>query len=90
MTMHVGMRGGASIRSFTKDPSVRDHQLRAGTARRVARYGRPFGREIGAYLVLTIIAGALVTAVPLLLQRIIDDGVEDLWSQEYADLVSLA
>ncbi|WP_029202551.1 ABC transporter ATP-binding protein [Ornithinimicrobium pekingense] len=74
--MHVGMRGGASIRSFTKDPSVRDHHLRSGTARRVARYGRPFGREITAYLVLTIIAGALVTAVPLLLQRIIDDGVD--------------
>ena len=76
MTMHVGMRGGASIRSFTKDPSVRDHQLRSGTARRVLGYGRPFGREITAYLVLTIVAGALVTAVPLLLQRIIDDGVD--------------
>ena len=75
MTMGVGMRG-ASIRSFTKDPSVRDHQLRAGTARRVAHYGRPFGRDITAYVVLTIIAGALVTAVPLLLQRIIDDGVD--------------
>lgn len=68
------MRGG-SIRSFAKDPSVRDHRLRAGTARRVAGYGRPFAREIAAYLVLTILAGVLVTAVPLLLQRIIDDGV---------------
>jgi ATP-binding cassette, subfamily B, bacterial len=75
MTMGVGMRGGASIRSFAKDPSVRDHRLRAGTARRVAHYGRPFGRDITAYLILTVLAGALVTAVPLLLQRIIDDGV---------------
>ncbi len=75
MTMGVGMRGGASVRSFSKDPSVRDHRLRSGTARRVARYGRPFGRDITAYLVLTVVAGVLVTAVPLLLQRIIDDGV---------------
>ncbi|RIK14428.1 MAG: ABC transporter [Acidobacteria bacterium] len=74
MTLGTGMRG-ASIRSFAKDPSVRDHRLSAGTARRVARYGRPFVRDIAAYLVLTVVAGALVTAVPLLLQRIIDDGV---------------
>ena len=74
MTIGSGMRG-ASVRSFAKDPSVRDHRLAAGTARRVARYGRPFARDITAYLVLTVVAGALVTAVPLLLQRIIDDGV---------------
>ncbi|AXH95160.1 ABC transporter ATP-binding protein [Ornithinimicrobium avium] len=74
MTIGTGMRG-ASVRSFAKDPSVRDHRLEAGTARRVARYGRPFARDIAAYLVLTILAGVLVTAVPLLLQRIIDDGV---------------
>ncbi|WP_141820106.1 ABC transporter ATP-binding protein [Ornithinimicrobium humiphilum] len=73
--MGVGMRPGASIRSFAKDPSVRDHRLRRGTARRVLRYGGPFRREITAYLLLTVLAGGLVTLVPLLLQRIIDDGV---------------
>jgi ATP-binding cassette, subfamily B, bacterial len=74
MSMGAGMRGG-TLRSFTKDPAVRSHKLGRETARRVAGYGRPFVREIAVYLVLTIIAGAMVAAVPLLLQRIIDDGV---------------
>lgn len=74
MTMGPGLRG-ASIRSFSKDPSVRDHRVAAGTVRRVGRYGRPFAKDITAYLILTVVAGALVTAVPLLLRRIIDQGV---------------
>lgn len=69
------MRGG-TFRSFAKDQSVRGHRLQRHTARRVVAYGRPFLREISVYLVLTILAGALVTAVPLLLRRIIDDGVD--------------
>ncbi len=76
MTIGTGMRGGMTYRSFTKDPSVRDHRLAAGTARRVLGYGRPFLREIVVYLALTILAGVLVTAVPLLLRQIIDNGVE--------------
>jgi ATP-binding cassette subfamily B protein len=74
MTMVGGIRG-ASVRSFSKDASVKDHKLRAGTARRVVGYGRPFVPDIVVYLALTIVSGVLVTAVPLLLQRIIDDGV---------------
>ncbi|GAA5163237.1 ABC transporter ATP-binding protein [Ornithinimicrobium tianjinense] len=75
MSMGVGMRGGASIRSFSKDPSVRAHKVGRETARRVLGYGRPYRGDIAAYLVLSVLSGALVTAVPLLLQRIIDDGV---------------
>ena len=75
MSMGVGTRGGASIRSFSKDPSVRDHKVGRETARRVLVYGRPYRGDIGAYLVLSVLSGAFVTAVPLLLQRIIDDGV---------------
>ncbi|WP_165368591.1 ABC transporter ATP-binding protein [Serinicoccus sediminis] len=69
------MRGG-TFRSFAKDRSVQDHRLERDTARRVASYGRPFVGRIVAYLALTVLAGALVTAVPLLLGRIIDDGVD--------------
>lgn len=74
MSMHGGMRGG-SIRSFAKDPSVRSHRVGRETARRVLGYGRPFVRDMGAYLLLAVLSGLVVTAVPLLLQRIIDDGV---------------
>lgn len=74
MTMH-GMARGGSIRSFAKDPSVRSHKVGRETARRVTAYGRPFVPEIGGYLVLAVLGGLLSVAVPLLLQRIIDDGV---------------
>ncbi|QFG68724.1 ABC transporter ATP-binding protein [Ornithinimicrobium pratense] len=73
MTM-PGVRGG--IHSFTKDPSVRSHKVVRGTARRVVAYGRPFVPEVVAYLVLAVLGGMVAVAVPLLLQRIIDDGVE--------------
>lgn len=73
--MTVGMRGG-TFRSFAKDREVADHKIGRDTALRVASYGRPFLGKIGVYLVLTVLAGALVTAVPLLLGRIIDDGVD--------------
>lgn len=73
--MTVGMRGG-TFRSFAKDREVADHKIGRETALRVASYGRPFVAKIAVYLVLTVLAGALVTAVPLLLGRIIDDGVD--------------
>lgn len=69
-----GVRGG--IHSFTKDPSVRSHKVGRTTARRVAAYGRPFVPEVVAYLLLAVLGGMIAVAVPLLLQRIIDDGVE--------------
>lgn len=74
MSMHGGMRG-SSIRSFAKDPSVRSHKVGRQTARRVLGYGRPFLRDMAAYLLLAVLSGLVVTVVPLLLQRIIDDGV---------------
>ncbi|MGO0576157.1 ABC transporter ATP-binding protein [Ornithinimicrobium panacihumi] len=74
MSMHGAMRG-SSIRSFAKDPSVRSHRVGRQTARRVLGYGRPFVRDMAVYLLLAVLSGLVVTVVPLLLQRIIDDGV---------------
>ncbi|MGD8149024.1 ABC transporter ATP-binding protein [Ornithinimicrobium sp. Y1694] len=74
MSMHGAVRG-SSIRSFSKDPNVRSHNLGRETARRVLGYGRPFVPDMAGYLILAVLSGLVVTAVPLLLQRIIDDGV---------------
>ncbi|ANS77670.1 Lipid A export ATP-binding/permease protein MsbA [Serinicoccus hydrothermalis] len=73
--MTVGLRGG-TFRSFAKDQSVKNHKIGRETAHRVAGYGRPFLGRIVVYLLLTVLAGGLVTAVPLLLGRIIDQGVD--------------
>ncbi|HKJ12934.1 MAG TPA: ABC transporter ATP-binding protein [Ornithinimicrobium sp.] len=74
MTVHAGYNGPA-FRMFSKDRNVARQSLREGTARRVWSYGRQFRREITIFLVLTIISASLVVATPVLLGRIIDDGV---------------
>ncbi|GAA1156498.1 ABC transporter ATP-binding protein [Ornithinicoccus hortensis] len=75
MTIGRGQGPGAVVRGFTKDGAVTDHRLQRGTVRRVAAYGRRFLPQITVFLVLTVLAAALVTAVPLVLRAIIDDGV---------------
>ncbi len=75
MSVHAGLGGGPAFRLFSKDRSVTQQPLREGTARRVWTYGRAFRTEIIVFLVLTILAASLVVATPLLLGRIIDDGV---------------
>ncbi len=75
MTISAGMTGGPAFRMFGKDRSVTRQTLQEGTARRVLTYGMAFRREIVIFLVLTIIGASLVVATPLLLGRIIDDGV---------------
>lgn len=71
----MGMGPGSPIRSMMKDSSVRDHDLPPGLARRVMAYARPFSGKITGFLVLVLIEASLVVVVPLLLKRIIDDGV---------------
>nr|MDQ3383929.1 ABC transporter ATP-binding protein [Actinomycetota bacterium] len=75
MTMGRGHGGGSAYRQLTADRSVIGRRLLPGTARRVAGYGRPFRRDIVVFLVLTVIGASLVAATPLLLGRIIDEGV---------------
>jgi ATP-binding cassette subfamily B protein len=75
MTMGRGHGGGSAYRQLTADRSVTGRRLLPGTASRVAGYGRPFRRDIAVFLVLTIVGASLVAATPLLLGRIIDEGV---------------
>jgi ATP-binding cassette subfamily B protein len=69
------MNSWSTLRSFARDGSVADKKLTPGTIRRVARYASPYRRSIGYFLVLTTIDALLVVASPLLLKRLIDDGV---------------
>lgn len=69
------MSGRGAFRSMTQDASVRDHKLAPGTVRRVAAYAAPYKRLIAVYLALTVVAAATVALTPLLLGRLIDDGV---------------
>ncbi len=71
----MSTHGWQVMRSMTKDPSVRDHSLPAGTARRVLGYARGTTRLITVFLVLVVIGSVFVVATPLLLKQIVDEGV---------------
>lgn len=73
--MGMGAGHGGFTASFRKDANVVHHILTPGTTRRVVQYAAPFLGHIVAYLGLTVVSSLLVVATPLLLQRIIDDGV---------------
>lgn len=62
-------------RSMTADQSVRDQKLRPGTIKRIAGYATPYKGWLIAYLITVVIDALLVVATPLLIKRLIDDGV---------------
>lgn len=71
----MSMSGWQVMNSMTQDASVREHRLAPGTRRRVLSYAAASKRLIAAFLALTVIDSVLVVASPLILQRLIDDGV---------------
>ena len=71
----MSMQGWHAMRSLTKDDSVKDRKLAPGTSRRVMGYARPYRREIVLFVALVIVTSALVVATPLLLRKLIDEGV---------------
>lgn len=69
--------GGAwmASRSFSRDRSVTDQRLAAGTTKRVISYARPYRFQMAVFLATTVAAAASAAAVPLLLKVLIDSGV---------------
>ena len=71
----MSMGAWHSMRSLTKDASVADRRLNRDTARRVLAYARPYTGRIVIFLVIVVLGAVLVVATPLLLKRIVDEGV---------------
>jgi ATP-binding cassette subfamily B protein len=72
--MMMGGRGGM-VRSYRQDESVVSHKLAPGTFRRIVGFAKPYRRQIALFLLLVIFDAILVIVTPLLLRKIIDDGV---------------
>lgn len=70
-----GHGGWQTLRSFTRDDTVRQQRLAAGTVRRIAGYARPYRRDIAVFLVTVVLSAAFAAATPLILKVVIDDGV---------------
>jgi ABC-type multidrug transport system fused ATPase/permease subunit len=61
--------------SFMRDNSITGQRLRRGSVRRMLSYARPYRLQISVYLVMTVLSAGILTAVPVLLQVIIDHGI---------------
>ena len=64
-----------SLRSMTADPSVKNQKLKPGTVKRIASYAIPYKSSLILFLLTVIVDAVLVVASPLLLKRLIDEGV---------------
>lgn len=64
-----------SLRSMTADPSVKNQRLKPGTVKRIASYAIPYKSSLILFLLTVIVDAVLVVASPLLLKRLIDEGV---------------
>ena len=72
MTMHAAWM---THRSMTADPSVKEQKLKPGTIKRIFSFAKPYRRSITFFLITVVLDAVLVIATPLLLRRLIDDGV---------------
>ncbi len=64
-----------SFRSLTQDSSVKNQKLKPGTLKRIARFAIPYKISLSLFLVTVVIDAFLIVATPLLLRKLIDDGV---------------
>jgi ATP-binding cassette subfamily B protein len=64
-----------AMRSFSRDRSVTQQELKPGTVRRILGYARPYRRELILFLIIVAMDAVITVAVPLLLRSLIDDGI---------------
>lgn len=62
-------------RSMTQDQSVKNIKLQPGTFKRIVSFANPYRTQVIFFLITVIIDAVLVITTPLLLSRLIDDGV---------------
>ena len=72
MSMHAAWM---THRSMTADPSVKEQKLKPGTVKRIFSFARPYRTSIIIYLATVVVDAGLIVATPLLLKRLIDEGV---------------
>jgi ATP-binding cassette subfamily B protein len=64
-----------NYRSMTADPSLKEQKLKPGTIKRIFSFAKPYQSSIYIYLATVVVDAALIVATPLLLKKLIDDGV---------------
>ena len=64
-----------AMRSLTQDGSVKNQKLKAGTFSRIVEFAKPYKISLIIFLITVIFDSMLMVATPLLLRRLIDQGV---------------
>ena len=64
-----------SFRSLTADQSLKNQKLKPGTIGRITRFAIPYKISLILFMITVVIDAFLIIATPLLLKRLIDDGV---------------
>ena len=64
-----------SFRSLAADQSVKTQKLKPGTLKRIVSYAVPYKVSLTFFLITVVIDAFLIVATPLLLRRLIDEGV---------------
>ena len=64
-----------TFRSITADPSVKEAKLKPGTVKRILGYSHKYRSYLFFYLATVVIDAFLIVSTPLLLRKLIDDGV---------------
>jgi ATP-binding cassette, subfamily B, bacterial len=65
----------AAWRHLRSDRSVVDQRVSRETVRRVLGFARPHRRLISVFLAITVVDASMVIVTPLLVQRVVDDGI---------------
>src|SRR6187200_2806109 len=73
MSMGSGM--GPVWRHMRTDRSISEQKLHGDTVRRVLGFARPHRATIATFLLITVLDAAIVVANPLLIKRLVDDGI---------------
>jgi ATP-binding cassette subfamily B protein len=71
--MQSGM--GSAWRTLRTDRSVAEQKLARDTVRRVVGFARPHRKLIAVFLALVVVDAAMVVVTPLLIKKIVDDGI---------------
>jgi ATP-binding cassette subfamily B protein len=64
-----------TFRSITADPSVKEQKLKPGTVKRILGYAKPYRSYLIFFLATVVVDAFLIVSTPLLLRKLIDDGV---------------
>jgi ATP-binding cassette subfamily B protein len=71
-----GMHGmGSTWRNLRTDRSIVEKRLARDTVRRVVGFARPHKKKIAAFLAIVVVDASMVVVTPLLIKRLVDDGI---------------